>query len=73
MTDRYSGFIVVLKQNLREDDAEQTLNALRQIRGVATVEPVVSEPSSDFVARTQERIRITNALYDALSKLNDRS
>lgn len=42
MTDRHSGYVVVLDHDMREDDAEAILNAIRMIKGVATVEPVVS-------------------------------
>lgn len=43
MTDRHSGYLVVLDQDIREDDAEATLTALRMVRGVLSVEPVVSD------------------------------
>lgn len=42
MTDRYAGFVVTLSEDMREDDARQVLSALRMIRGVVGVEPVVS-------------------------------
>jgi len=42
VTDRHSAYVVVLEHDMREDDAEQTLSALRQIRGVLSVEPIVS-------------------------------
>ena len=41
MTDRHAAYIVTLADNIREDDAEPTLNALRMIKGVIKVEPVV--------------------------------
>ncbi len=40
MTDRYAGFVVVLDEDVREDDAQATINAIRQIKGVLGVEPV---------------------------------
>jgi hypothetical protein len=42
VTDRHSAYIVILKDDIREDDAEPTINALRMIQGVASVEPVVA-------------------------------
>lgn len=42
MTDRHAGYIVTLDKNIREDDAEFILNAIRMIKGVLTVQPVVS-------------------------------
>ncbi len=46
MADRYSGFVVTLDQDLPEDDARRVRDALRMIRGVINVEPVVA-PTAD--------------------------
>lgn len=54
MTDRLNGFIVVLEQDIREDDAEAILTALMQVRGVLTVTPNVAGPDE---AIAEERIR----------------
>lgn len=43
MTDRHAGYIVVLDVDLRDDDAEPILNALRMISGVQSVEPIVAD------------------------------
>lgn len=42
MTDRHSAYIVVLQDDLREDDAADTLTALHMIKGVLDVRPVVA-------------------------------
>ena len=42
MTDRHAGYIVVLDTDLREDDAEPVLAALRMVKGVLSVEPLTS-------------------------------
>jgi hypothetical protein len=34
MTDRYNSLTVVLDRDIREDDAEHILNAIRMIKGV---------------------------------------
>lgn len=39
----HAGYIVVLSKDLRKDDAEATLNAIRQIKGVVGVEPVAGD------------------------------
>jgi hypothetical protein len=44
MTDRHAGYLVTLASDLREDDAEATMNALFQIKGVIDVRPVVANP-----------------------------
>lgn len=43
MTDRHAGYIVTLGNDIREDDAECIINALRMIKGVISVRPIVSD------------------------------
>lgn len=40
MTDRHAGYLVTLDCDIREDDAEEILTALRMVRGVVSVKPV---------------------------------
>jgi hypothetical protein len=42
MTDRHAAYIVVLHRDIREDDAEQIIEALKMIKFVASVEPVTA-------------------------------
>jgi hypothetical protein len=42
MTDRHAAYLVTLEQPMREDDAESTIAALRHIKGVLDVRPVVA-------------------------------
>ncbi len=56
MTDRIKGFWVALDQNMREDDAEPIISAVKQIRHVIAVSPRVSEMATDsWIA--EERVR----------------
>lgn len=41
MTDRHTAYVVILEDDIREDDAQWTINALKMVRGVATVQPIV--------------------------------
>lgn len=43
MTDRHAGYIVTLAQDIREDDAKAVITALRMVKGVMSVEPVVAD------------------------------
>ena len=44
MTDRHAGYVVALAKDIREDDAQEgVLNAIRMIKGVVSVEPVVAD------------------------------
>lgn len=46
MTDRYNALIVVLEQDMRDDDAEALLGAIRQLRGVLSVTGNVADIGS---------------------------
>lgn len=63
MTTRLKGVLVTFEDDIREDDAEHRLNAIRQIRGVLSVEPVPADVD-DHMAR--ERVR-----YELWSKVRD--
>ena len=43
MTDRYSSLTVVLERDIRDDDAEPLIAAIRQLRGVLRVVPKVAD------------------------------
>ena len=44
MTDRVKGFVVVLKDDLRIDDARPIKNAILMTLGVLSVEDIVDDP-----------------------------
>ena len=54
MTDRYNALTVVLEKDIRDDDAEALLAAIRQLRGVLSVSGNVAD-MGDHIA--QERAR----------------
>ncbi|KPK66760.1 MAG: hypothetical protein AMS21_00990 [Gemmatimonas sp. SG8_38_2] len=43
MTDRYYALTVVLDRDIREDDAQPIVEAIKTIRGVLDVQPHVAE------------------------------
>jgi len=53
MTDRHSGYVVTLSRDIREDDAEQIINAIGMIKGVLSVAPV----TADFTQQIAEARR----------------
>lgn len=70
MTDRHAGYIVTLAKPEREDDLESTLTALRMVRGVVAVDPIVA----DYVTWTARRAawyEMRNRLGDALDRAID--
>lgn len=54
MTKRHSGYIVVLEEVLREDDAEETLKAIRMIKGVLAVSPVDHDPALEIEVQRRD-------------------
>jgi hypothetical protein len=65
MTQRLKGFVVTLEKDLREDDAEVILNALRMIRHVESVEPVESN-FDDQMNRSRIRSEFRDKLWAVL-------
>lgn len=62
MTTRYAAFLVTLTDDIREDDAEWTLNALRMVRGVASVSPVPATIDQAIAYERRDRVW-AEALY----------
>jgi hypothetical protein len=63
MTDRVAGFVVTLGSDLREDDAQVVVNAVKALRGVVSVNPVRGDVA---LAVAESRAKLT--LYQALAK-----
>lgn len=65
MTDRYHSLTVVLKNDIREDDAESIINAVRMIKGVlgVTGEMVTSEA---YMAETRALDKVRSQIMDVL-------
>lgn len=49
MTDRIQGFVVSLDKEIREDDIEYIVNAIRMIKHVESVEPIKADPYYDVM------------------------
>lgn len=67
MTTRHRGYVVVLERDIREDDAEAVINALKMVRGVIDVKPVESNIDAEISgvrARTEVRQKIYNVLKE---------
>ncbi len=65
MTDRFHSLTVFLDKDIREDDAEPLLAAIRMIRGVQMVVGEVADPASamaEFRARQEARAAIIKLL-----------
>ena len=69
MTDRHSGYIVVLGSDLREDEAEYVINAIQQqnaairmIKRVISVQPIAANPDT--------HVATERAKYELVAKIN---
>ncbi len=65
VTDRLKGFVVALDHDMREDDAELVLNAIRMIKCVASVEPI-KVGYDDHMNRDKVRCELQEKLREAL-------
>ncbi len=68
MTDRINALTVVLEDNVRADDAEFIINAIRAIRRVVAVEPHVAD-IGDEVARQQVKSEIRDKILELWKNL----
>jgi tripartite-type tricarboxylate transporter receptor subunit TctC len=68
MTDRYNQFVVVLDKDLRTDDAEPLMNAIRQMKGVLSVEGNVVT-SSDHAAAVRVKHELSQKVFDFIQSM----
>lgn len=67
MTDRYHSLVVTLEEDIREDDAESLINAIKMIRGVLDVRGKVAN-ISDHTARMRAWSKLHDATMEMLRK-----
>ena len=65
MTDRYNALTVVLEKDIRKDDAEALLRAIRQLRGVLDVTGHVADTDS-YTAQERVRRELGEKLWNVL-------
>lgn len=61
MTDRYYALTVILEKDIRKDDCEPILNAIKMIKGVQDVKGNVSDPST-WMAEERARMQLGQKL-----------
>jgi HD superfamily phosphohydrolase YqeK len=67
VTDRICALTVTLDEDIRVDDVESLMSAIRHMRHVAKVSPVVTE----HVSAHAERIRIATLLHGKFKEIVD--
>lgn len=65
MTDRYYALTVILEKDMRSDDAEQLIAAIKMIKGVLDVEPHISDPET-WMAEERAIRKIGEKLWNVL-------
>lgn len=65
MTDRINALTVVLAEDMRDDDCEYVISAIRMIRHVLSVQPHVADFTS-HVAYTRVRAEFRQKVLDAV-------
>lgn len=68
MSDKIKGLTIVLEPNIRDDDAEVIINAIKMIRGVAGVEAHVAD-LDHYMAVAQVRTQIGMDLLDSIREI----
>lgn len=69
MTDRHAGYIVTLENDMREDDAQATINALRMVKGVLSVDPIVANIET-HMAQSRARRELIEKFYNFVRGLD---
>lgn len=67
MTDRHSGYVVVLDREIREDDAERIVQAIQMVKGVLDVKPIVAD-HNDLINRSRIRHELLMKLIGLLKE-----
>lgn len=71
MTERLKGVLVAFDHDIRADDAEDIIKAIRLLRGVLSVAPVPTDPADHMnreLVRQEFRDRLWAVLYPERAK-----
>lgn len=68
MSDHINAFIVVLDHDIRDENAELLINAIKQLRGVLEVQPHVAD-STDVIATMRVKSELMKKWYDILAAM----
>lgn len=66
MTDRIRSLTIILEEDMRVDDAEAVIQAVRMVKGVSRVEEGPVLDMRDYLAREAAARVIFDKLHDAL-------
>lgn len=65
MTDRVKGLVVTLDDDYRIDDVQEIVNAIKMVKGVATVDENITT-IDDHMNRVRVKMELQGKLFEAL-------
>ena len=69
MTDRFNALTVALEKDIRIDDAEGIMNAIRQLRGVISVSGNVADATSWAAEEPSRTLHINRAKRELVESI----
>jgi hypothetical protein len=69
VTDWHIGYVVTLAESVRADDAEATVTAIRQIKGVIDVQPVSAQVTRDVIAKNRADQRWIDGIQELVDEI----
>ena len=55
LNDQYYALTVLLEEPIKDEDAEALINAIRQLRGVMDVQPLIADPMAVWAKESARR------------------
>jgi hypothetical protein len=68
MSEKINGVFVTLEHDLRDEQADYLLNAIRMIKGVIKVAPNVVDHGEAYVAEVRVRSELSSKLFAVLNE-----
>ena len=65
MTDRYYALTVILEKDIRSDDAQPMIEAIKMIKGVLDIKPHITTPT-ELVANHRAKMELTKKIMDMI-------
>jgi len=65
MTNRHVALTVFLEEPVRDDDLESIIDAISMIRKVSSVEPVSSDPNTEWASKNA-KCELRRKIFDIL-------
>jgi len=67
MSDRHKGYVVTLKDSIKDDDSKHIMNAIRMVKGVIAVDPVI-ENIDDHITKQKVQFDMKDKIWRVLSE-----